>query len=72
MFRDGEDHGGIKMQPMYVSIQQKETGNRIKSLLKENGYTVKDVQAPWDLKILRRCTNGWLADRYQVLTISLF
>ena len=32
------------MQPMYVSIQQKETGNRIKRLLKENGYTVKDVQ----------------------------
>ena len=32
------------MQPMYVSIQQKETGNRIKSLLKENGYTVKDIQ----------------------------
>jgi transcriptional regulator with XRE-family HTH domain len=33
-----------KMQPMYVSIQQKETGNRIKSLLKQNGYTVKDIQ----------------------------
>ena len=32
------------MQPMYVSIQQKETGNRIKSLLKQNGYTVKDIQ----------------------------
>ena len=32
------------MQPMYVSIQQKETGSRIKRLLKENGYTVKDVQ----------------------------
>ena len=32
------------MQPMYVSIQQKETGNRIKSLLNQNGYTVKDIQ----------------------------
>ena len=32
------------MQPMYVSIRQKETGSRIKRLLKENGYTVKDVQ----------------------------
>ena len=53
------------MQPMYVSIQQKETGNRIKSLLKQNGYTVKDIH----LKILRLCTNGWLADRYQALTI---
>ena len=32
------------MEPMYVSIQQKETGNRIKRLLKQNGYTVKDIQ----------------------------
>jgi transcriptional regulator with XRE-family HTH domain len=33
------------MKPMYLSIQQKETGNQIKNLLKENGYTVKDVQS---------------------------
>lgn len=32
------------MEPMYLSIRQKETGNRIGELLKENGYTVKDVQ----------------------------
>lgn len=32
------------MKPMYVSIQQEETGKRMKRLLKENGYTVKDVQ----------------------------
>ena len=32
------------MQPMYLSIQQKETGKQIKKLLTENGYTVKDVQ----------------------------
>ncbi len=32
------------MKPMYVSIQQEETGNRMKRLLKESGYTVKDVQ----------------------------
>ena len=31
-------------KPMYLSIQQKETGRQIKRLLKENGYTVKDVQ----------------------------
>ena len=31
-------------KPMYLSIQQKETGKQIKRLLKENGYTVKDVQ----------------------------
>lgn len=32
------------MQPMYLSIQQKETGKRIKELLSTHGYTVKDVQ----------------------------
>ena len=32
------------MGPMYISIQQKETGKRIKKLLAENGYTVKDIQ----------------------------
>lgn len=32
------------MKPMYLSIIQKETGNNIRKLLSENGYTVKDVQ----------------------------
>mgnify|MGYP004500702071 CR=1 FL=1 len=32
------------MKTMYLSIQQKETGKRIKNLFMENGYTVKDVQ----------------------------
>jgi len=32
------------MEPMYLSIQPKATGDRIKGLLFENGYTVKDVQ----------------------------
>ena len=32
------------MEPMYLSIQQKETGSQIKRLLTEKGYTVKDVQ----------------------------
>lgn len=33
------------MEPMYLSIRQKETGGRIKKLLIENGYTVKDIQS---------------------------
>lgn len=33
------------MEPMYLSIQQKETGKQIKKLLMEKGYTVKDVQS---------------------------
>ncbi len=32
------------MEPVYLSIQQKETGKRIKELLHHNGYTVKDIQ----------------------------
>ncbi len=32
------------MEPMYLSIQPIATGNRIKKLLGENGYTVKDIQ----------------------------
>ncbi len=32
------------MEPMYLSIRQKDTGNQIKRLIRENGYTVKDVQ----------------------------
>ena len=36
--------GGTILKPIYLSIQQQETGNRIRELLKENGYTVKDIQ----------------------------
>lgn len=32
------------MKPVYLSILQKETGTRIKTLLTEKGYTVKDIQ----------------------------
>ena len=32
------------MEPMYLSIRQEETGLKIKRLLKDNGYSVKDVQ----------------------------
>ena len=39
-----ENYGGTKMEPMYLSIRQKETGKQIKKLLTEKGYTVRDVQ----------------------------
>ena len=32
------------MEPVYLSIKQEETGEQIKRLLKERGYSVKDVQ----------------------------
>ena len=38
------------MEPMYLSIQQKETGKQIKKLLTENGYTVKDVQSAMEFE----------------------
>ena len=37
--------GRYRMEQMYLSIQQEETGRKIKKLLFENGYTVKDVQS---------------------------
>ena len=36
--------GEVLMKPIYLSIQQQETGANIRRLLKTNGYTVKDVQ----------------------------
>lgn len=32
------------MSPVYLSIQQKETGKKIKNLLQDHGYSVRDVQ----------------------------
>ena len=32
------------MKPIYLSIQQEATGERIRELLQSNGYTVKDIQ----------------------------
>ena len=32
------------MEPMFLSIQQEATGKRIKELLRQNGYTVKEIQ----------------------------
>ena len=32
------------MEPMFLSIQQEATGKRIKELLKQNGYSVKQIQ----------------------------
>ena len=32
------------MEPIYLSIQQEETGAQIRKLMMKNGYTVRDVQ----------------------------
>ena len=46
MFRDEEgNYGGTRiMEPMYLSIRTKETGQKMKKLLLEKGYTVRDIQ----------------------------
>lgn len=32
------------MKPLYISIDQEETGKRIKTLMKKNKYSVRDMQ----------------------------
>ena len=32
------------MAPMYLSIQPEKTGKRIKQLLTEKGYTIREIQ----------------------------
>ena len=50
------------MEPMYLSIQQKETGEQIKKLLVENGYTVRDVQSAMGFEN-PQAIYKWLAGR---------
>ena len=40
-----EHYGGTRiMEPMYLSIRTKETGQKIKRMLMEKGYSVRDIQ----------------------------
>ena len=39
-----QNHGGMQMEPMYLSIQPVETGKRIKQLLSEQNYTIREIQ----------------------------
>ncbi len=58
------------MNPICLSIKQEETGKRIKQLLQDHGYKVKDIQGRWDLKRRRWYTNGCQASRFQAWTTS--
>ena len=65
MIRDGRKLRRYKeMEPMYLSIQQKETGKQIKKLLMENGYTVKDVQNAMGFSMV---LNRWYNDKASVI-----
>ena len=39
-----QNHGVMQMEPMYLSIQPVETGKRIKQLLSEQNYTIREIQ----------------------------
>ena len=39
-----QNHGGMQMEPIYLSIQPVETGKRIKQLLSEQNYTIREIQ----------------------------
>ncbi len=56
------------MEPIYLSIQQKETGSRIKSLLRESGYTVKDIQSAMGFEN-PQAVYKWISD---LLTLVSF
>ena len=32
------------MEPVYLSIQQEATGKRMKTMIRDRGYSVKDIQ----------------------------
>ena len=44
MYRDGRCIRRSIVKPIYLSIQQKATGERIRELLLKYGYSVKDIQ----------------------------
>ena len=50
------------MEPMHLSIHQGKTGRNIKSLLKEKGYTVKDVQEAMGFEY-PQAVYKWLSGR---------
>ena len=50
------------MKPVYISVQPKATGERIKSLIQERGYTVRDVQHAMGFEN-QQGVYKWLAGR---------
>ena len=50
------------MRPMYLSIRQEATGKRIKELLRDNGYSVKDIQEVMGFENLQ-AVYKWLSGK---------
>lgn len=50
------------MEPMYLSIRQKETGKKIQNLIQANGYTVRDIQSAMGFEN-PQAVYKWMAGR---------
>ena len=59
------------MEPIYLSIQPAETGKRIKQLLLEQGYTIRDIQGAFGFEIRRQFINESPESHYQAWTTLL-
>lgn len=44
VLRDGRSTGGDTMEPVYLSIRQEATGRRMRQLIREKGYSVREIQ----------------------------
>ena len=50
------------MEPMYLSIQPEKTGERIKKLLLEQGYTIREIQGAFGFENPQAIYN-WLSGK---------
>lgn len=50
------------MEPMYLSIQPVETGKRIKQLLSEQNYTIREIQGAFGFEN-PQATYKWIAGK---------
>lgn len=60
------------MQPIYLSIQQEETGAQIRKLMMKNGYTVRDVQGAMGFENPQAIYKWISGSLCRVSTISLY
>ncbi len=60
------------MEPIYLSIQPVETGKRIKQLLSEQNYTIREIQVRSALKTHRQSISGSPENRCRAWTTLSF
>ena len=56
--------GGTILKPIYLSIQQQATGNRIRELLKENGYNVFNAYSGTEVLLF------FEKERYDLISVN--